>query len=34
MFITAVAIWTVHADLGWSGWNQIETEWARGSKCR
>lgn len=32
MFITAVAIWTVHADLGWSGWNQIETEMGQGFK--
>lgn len=32
LFVTAVAIWTVHADLGWMGWNQIETEAGQGFK--
>lgn len=32
LFVTGVAIWTVHADLGWAGWNQIETEQGQGFK--
>lgn len=25
LYITYVAVYTVHFDLGWAGWNQIET---------
>ncbi|HSH87663.1 MAG: DoxX family protein [Methylophilus sp.] len=32
LFITYVAIYTVHFDLGWSGWNQIDTEAGLGFK--
>lgn len=32
LFITYVAVYTVHFDLGWSGWNQIETENGQGFK--
>lgn len=32
MGITAVAIYSVHFDLGWAGWNQIETEQGQGFK--
>lgn len=32
LFITYVAIYTVHFDLGWAGWNQIETEAGLGFK--
>lgn len=32
MFITWVAVYTVHFDLGWAGWNQIETEGGLGFK--
>lgn len=32
MFITYVAVYTVHFDLGWAGWNQIETESGLGFK--
>ena len=32
LFITYVAVYTVHFDLGWSGWNQIETEAGQGFK--
>lgn len=32
LFVTAVAIVTVHADLGWAGWNLIETEQGQGFK--
>lgn len=32
LFITWVAVHTVHFDLGWSGWNQIETEAGLGFK--
>ncbi len=32
MFITFVAVYTVHFDLGWSGWNQIETDDGQGFK--
>lgn len=32
LFITYVAVYTVHFDLGWAGWNQIETEQGQGFK--
>lgn len=32
LYITYVAVHTVHFDLGWSGWNQIETEAGLGFK--
>lgn len=32
LFITYVAVYTVHFDLGWAGWNQIETEAGLGFK--
>lgn len=32
LFIDAVAVWTVHFDLGWAGWNQIETDAGQGFK--
>lgn len=32
LFITYVAVYTVHFDLGWSGWNQIDTENGLGFK--
>jgi putative oxidoreductase len=32
LFITYVAVYTVHFDLGWAGWNQIETEMGQGFK--
>lgn len=32
LFITYVAVYTVHFDLGWSGWNQIETDAGQGFK--
>lgn len=32
LFITYVAIYTVHFDLGWAGWNQIDTEAGLGFK--
>lgn len=32
LFITWVAVYTVHFDLGWAGWNQIETENGLGFK--
>ena len=32
LFITYVAVYTVHFDLGWSGWNQIETDQGQGFK--
>ena len=32
MFITWVAVYTVHFDLGWAGWNQIETDAGLGFK--
>lgn len=32
LFITFVAIYSVHFDLGFSGWNQIETEMGLGFK--
>lgn len=32
LFITWVAVYSVHFDLGWAGWNQIETELGQGFK--
>jgi putative oxidoreductase len=32
LFITWVAVYTVHFDLSWMGWNQIETEQGQGFK--
>jgi len=32
LFITWVAVYTVHFDLGWAGWNQIDTEAGQGFK--
>jgi putative oxidoreductase len=32
LFITYVAVYTVHFDLGWAGWNQIETDAGLGFK--
>lgn len=32
LFITAVAVYSVHFDLGWAGWRQIETEHGNGFK--
>lgn len=32
MYITFVAVYTVHFDLGWSGWNQIDTDAGQGFK--
>lgn len=32
LFITWVAVYSVHFDLGWTGWNQIETEAGLGFK--
>lgn len=32
LFITWVAVYTVHFDLGWSGWNQIDTDSGQGFK--
>lgn len=32
LYITYVAVYTVHFDLGWSGWNQIETDAGLGFK--
>jgi len=32
IYITYVAIYSVHFDLGWAGWNQIETEQGLGFK--
>lgn len=32
LYITFVAVYTVHFDLGWAGWNQIETEAGLGFK--
>ena len=32
LYITYVAVYTVHFDLGWAGWNQIETEGGLGFK--
>ncbi len=32
LYITYVAVWTVHFDLGWQGWNEIQTEQGLGFK--
>jgi len=32
LFITWVAVYTVHFDLGWAGWNQIDTDAGQGFK--
>jgi putative oxidoreductase len=32
LYITYVAVWTVHFDLGWQGWNAIQTEQGLGFK--
>ncbi len=32
LYITYIAVWAVHFDLGWLGWNQIETEQGLGFK--
>lgn len=32
LFITWVAVYTVHFDLGWAGWNQIDTDGGLGFK--
>lgn len=32
LIVTYVAVYAVHFDLGWSGWNQIETEDGLGFK--
>lgn len=32
LFVTYVAVYTVHFDLGWMGWNQIETDVGQGFK--
>lgn len=32
LFITYVAVYSVHFDLGWAGWNQIETDAGQGFK--
>lgn len=32
LYIAYVAVYTVHFDLGWSGWNQIETDQGLGFK--
>lgn len=32
LYVTYVAVHTVHFDLGWAGWNQIETEMGLGFK--
>lgn len=32
LFITWVAIYSVHFDMGWAGWNQIETDAGYGFK--
>ena len=32
LFITWVAVYTVHFDLGWAGWNQIESSDGLGYK--
>ena len=32
LFITWVAVYSVHFDLGWAGWRQIETEQGNGFK--
>lgn len=32
LFITYVAVYSVHFDLGWAGWNQIDTDAGLGFK--
>lgn len=32
LFVTWVAVYSVHFDLGWAGWNQIETDVGLGYK--
>ena len=32
MYVTFVAVWTVHFDLGWAGWNQIDSDEGLGFK--
>ena len=32
MFVTWVAVYSVHFDLGWAGWEQIETDAGQGFK--
>jgi putative oxidoreductase len=32
LYVTYVAVYTVHFDLGWRGWNQIDTEQGLGFK--
>ena len=32
LFITYVAVYSVHFDLGWAGWNQIDTDAGQGFK--
>lgn len=32
IYITWVAVYTVHFDLGWAGWNQIDTDNGQGFK--
>lgn len=32
IYITWVAVYTVHFDLGWAGWNQIDTDAGQGFK--
>lgn len=32
LFITWVAVYTVHFDLGWAGWREIDTEAGQGFK--
>lgn len=32
LFVTWVAVYSVHFDLGWAGWNQIDTDAGQGFK--
>jgi len=32
LYITFVAVYTVHFDLGWAGWNEIDTDMGQGFK--
>jgi len=32
LFVTYIAIYSVHFDLGWAGWNQIDTDQGQGFK--
>lgn len=32
LYITYIAVYTVHFDLGWAGWNQIDTDMGQGFK--